>query len=103
MVRKYIQKLDFINGGPKIQYEIPFLDINIETYPLRGGYTISNPCCEYELTSDENGVTFCNPNYTYIQDNLSSDLSSELFTQMRDIMVEQIREEIRNILGRENI
>ena len=93
MVRKYIQKLDFINGGPKIQYEIPFLDIN----PLRDGYTLSNPCCEY--TSDENGVTFCNPNYTYIQDNLSS----ELFTQMRDIMVEQIREEIRNILGRENI
>lgn len=95
MVRKYIQKLDFINGGPKIQYEIPFLDFN----PLRDGYTISNPCYEYELTSDENGVTFCNPNYTYIQDNLSSDL----FTQMRDMMVEQIREEIRNILGRENI
>ena len=101
MITKCIQKLDFINGGPKTQLldDLMYEDIDIRTYPLRDGYTISNPCYEYELTSDENGVTFCNPNYTYIQDNLSS----ELFTQMRDIMVEQIREEIRNILGRENI
>lgn len=95
MITKCIQKLDFINGGPKKQYEIPFIDIDIRTYPLRDGYTISNPF----YTSDENQVTFGNPNYTYIQDTISSDM----FTQMRNIMLEQLREEIRNILGRENI
>lgn len=89
MITKCIQKLDFINGGPKKQYEIPFLDIN----PLRDGYTISNPFYEYSMVD----VTISNPPYMGIQH--TTTINQETLNMLREI----ISEEVRNILGRENI
>lgn len=93
MITKCIQKLDFINGGPKKQYEIPFIDIDIRTYPLRDGYTISNPFYEYSMVD----VTTCNPPYMGIQH--TTTINQETLNMLREI----VSEEVRNILGRENI
>lgn len=79
MITKCIQKLDFINGGPKKQYEIPFDDIDIRTRPLRDGYTISNP--------------------PYIGIEYTNTINQETLNILREI----ISEEVRNILGRENV